>query len=172
MSVLIAVTRTFLEKILRWSIHPRLRGRLLALLGAEIGKNARINEVLLVNLMNGFRNLSVGRDSYIGPGCLIDLTARVRIGERSAVSPHCTLLTHADPGSSFGNRLASAYPKKIKDIRIGDNSWIGAGAIILCGVTIGSGSVVGAGSLVNKDVPDSTLVCGNPARFVRRIEHG
>ena len=55
-------------------------------------------------------------------------------------------------------------------VHIGKNCWIGAGAIIMPGVTIGDNVVIGAGSVVTKNVPDFTVVAGNPARIVRKIE--
>jgi maltose O-acetyltransferase len=54
-------------------------------------------------------------------------------------------------------------------VHIGDNVWIGRSAIILPGVTIGDNAVVAAGAVVTKDVPDATLVAGNPARVVRTL---
>ena len=54
-------------------------------------------------------------------------------------------------------------------MRIGDNVWIGAGAIILPGVTVGDGSVIGAGSVVTKDVPGGVVAAGNPCRVLREI---
>ena len=60
--------------------------------------------------------------------------------------------------------LELAYP-----IRIGNNVWIGGGAIILPGVTIGDGAVIGAGSVVRSDVPAASLAVGNPARIVRTL---
>ena len=60
---------------------------------------------------------------------------------------------------------------KTASIRVCDNAWIGMNAIILKGVTIGEGSIVAAGSVVSKDVDPWTIVAGNPAQFVRQIEH-
>ena len=64
-------------------------------------------------------------------------------------------------------------PKSIcsisKSITIKDDVWIGAGAIILGGITIGSGSTVGAGSFVTKSVPERVVVAGNPAKVIRRL---
>lgn len=157
------------EKLLRWCLHPKLRGRLLRLLGARVGRGVRINEVFFANPLQGFGLFAIGDDGYIGQGCLIDLTGPVEIGARTAVSPGCSFLTHADPGSMCGNRLATLFPRKVRGIRIGSDSWIGAGAIVLCGVTIGSGSVVGAGSVVTRDVPDHVLVAGNPAQIIRTL---
>ncbi|GGW77084.1 acetyltransferase-like isoleucine patch superfamily enzyme [Streptomyces albaduncus] len=54
-------------------------------------------------------------------------------------------------------------------MRIEDDVWIGAGAVILPGVTVGRGSVVGAGSVVTADVPPMTVVAGTPARVLRQI---
>lgn len=57
-----------------------------------------------------------------------------------------------------------------KPVHIGKNAWIGAGATILPGVTIGNNAVVGAASVVTKDVPADTIVAGNPAKFIKRIQ--
>ena len=55
------------------------------------------------------------------------------------------------------------------DVHIGKNVWVGAGAIILPGITIGDNSVVGAGAIVTKDVPENVVVVGNPARIIKHI---
>ena len=54
-------------------------------------------------------------------------------------------------------------------VRIGENCWIGAGALIMPGVTIGDNSVIGAGSVVTKDIPDWSVAVGNPCRVVKKI---
>ncbi|MGZ9898929.1 acyltransferase [Shewanella gaetbuli] len=59
----------------------------------------------------------------------------------------------------------------VKPVTILSGAWLGANAIVLPGVTIGRNSVVGAGSVVTKDVPDNTVVAGQPAKFIKRIEH-
>ena len=161
---------TFTEKLLRWCIHPRLRGRLLAILGARIGRGVRINEIWCANPVQGFGNLTIGDHAYVGQKCLLDLTGPIRIGSRTSISPSCSLITHSDPGSMFGNRLAMFYPRKIEGITIGDDCWIGAGSIILCGVTIGDRVVIGAGSVVTKSVCSNALFCGNPARFIKHLD--
>lgn len=60
-------------------------------------------------------------------------------------------------------------PELGKEIHIGEDCWIGGNASILPGITIGRGSVVGAGSIVTKDVPDFTIVAGNPAKVIRKV---
>lgn len=158
------------EKIIRNSLHPRVRAILLGACGARIGADVRVEEVQFSHLLNGFRNLTLGDHVYVGPNCLIDLTAPFVVGERTSISPSCSFLTHADPGATWGNQLSAPYPRKVASIRIGSDSWIGAGAVVLCGVTVGSGSVIGAGAVVTRDVPDRALVAGNPARVVRTLE--
>ena len=130
----------------------------------------RVNEVFFGNLIGGFQKLKLDDGVYIGPNCFFDLTGPIEIGARTAVSPSCSFLTHADPGSMCGNILAKHFPRKIESIHIGSDCWIGAGAILLCGVSIGNGSVVGAGAVVTKDVPDGVLVVGNPARILKSIK--
>jgi acetyltransferase-like isoleucine patch superfamily enzyme len=158
------------ERLLRWCIHPRLRARCLGWLGANIGRNVRVYEVMLINPFQGFRHLSIGHDTAIGAGTVIDLTGRVAIGSHTAVGPGCMLLTHSDPGSRIGSRLCRIYPRTIADTRIGDHVWLGAQTLVLGGVEIGDGAVVGAGSLVTRTVPKGMLAVGRPAAPVRELE--
>ncbi|MGA9852148.1 MAG: DapH/DapD/GlmU-related protein [Gammaproteobacteria bacterium] len=157
------------EKLLRWSIHPRLRARLLKLFGANIGRNVRIYEAQFFNLKNGFRNLHVADDAYIGPRCLLDLEGPLTIGARSTLSPGVTILTHQDPGSSHGIRILELFPARIATTTIGQDCWLGANATVLAGMTLNESVVVGAGSVVTRDVPAQTLVAGVPARPKRSL---
>lgn len=154
----------FFEKFLRWSVSPRLRSRLLGISGATTGRNTRICEVQLFNLKDGFRNLHLADDVYIGPGCLLDLEGCLTIGPKTTLSPGVTILTHADPGSSHGSELATLYPAHIQGVTIGSNCWLGANVTVLAGVKIGDFVVVAAGSIVTSDVPSGVLIAGVPAR--------
>ncbi|MDY6845060.1 MAG: acyltransferase [Thermodesulfobacteriota bacterium] len=160
-----------LEKLFRWCIHARFRGYLIRLFGARIGRGVRINEVIFSGFWNGFRNLSIGDNVFIGDGTFIDLTGRVSIGSRSSISPRCVLMTHEDPGSMLGSKLSTLYSRRVEEIQIGNDAWIGAGVIILCGISIGKGVVVGAGSLVNKDIPDNCVAHGTPAVVIKKNCH-
>lgn len=158
-----------IEKLLRWCIHPRLRARCLALMGAKIGPRTRIYEVLLLNPFDGFSNLSVGHDAVVGTGTMIDLTGPVTIGSHTAIAPGCLLLTHSDPGSRIGSRLIEEFPRTVSSIQIGEHVWIGAQTLVLGGVSIGDEAVIGAGSLVTRDIPSRVVAYGRPAVPVRSL---
>jgi acetyltransferase-like isoleucine patch superfamily enzyme len=159
-----------LEKLLRWSIHPRLRASILRFFGARIGSNVRIHEVQLFNLRLGFRNLEIDDGVFIGPGCRLDLEGTIVIGARSTLSPGTTVLTHEDPGSQQGSRLLALFPARAATTTIGSDCWLGTNVVVLAGVTIGNLSVVGAGSVVTRDVPVRTLAAGVPATWKRFID--
>jgi galactoside O-acetyltransferase len=152
--------------------HPKLRGIFLRLLGAHVKKNARVEWVIWSPFNFRLSNLCLGEDSYIGTGSVIDLTAPIVLGDKVAISPGCILITHADCGEYCNNPLIGHFPRRCEAIRIGNNSWIGAGTTILCGVTIGSNVVIGASSLVNKDIPDYSVAYGIPAKVMRKIGIG
>lgn len=129
------------------------------------------------------RLLAIGEHSYIHPHVVIhqpgnvvigDLVAiaefvhmwgggGIEIGDRTIVASHAviTSLTHDASADVYRETLIR------RPVRIGSNVWIGAGAIILPGVTIGDNAIVGAGSLVNRDVEAGTTVVGIPSRILR-----
>lgn len=158
-----------LEKFLHFAIHGKIRSAMLKAFGANIGHGVRINEVALSGLWNGFKNLSIGNNSFVGDSVFIDLTGEVNIGDRTSISPRCTLITHEDPGSMLGSKLSNIYTRKVGAIHIKNDTWIGAGTIILSEVSIGSRVVIGAGSLVNRDIPDKCIAYGRPARVVKEL---
>ena len=81
--------------------------------------------------------------------------------------PNVQLLTPTHPVEAEPRR---AKWEAAEPITIGDNVWLGGGAIVLPGVTIGDNTVVGAGAVVTRDLPADVVAVGNPARVVRRLD--
>ena len=113
-------------------------------------------------------NISVGRNTFMNFNCVILDVLPVRIGDDCQVGPNVQIYAADHPLDPEVRRtgLESGRP-----VTIGNNVWIGGGAIILPGVTIGDDAVVGAGSVVTRDVPAGAVVVGNPAR-IRQPAHG
>lgn len=135
--------------------------------GASIGKNLIHKDGWLIdNAAPDFRNLVIGNNCYIGKAVYFDLPNRVVLEDEVVVSGRVTFLTHADAGSRM---MAHWYPRVEGPIHIGRGSWIGAGAIILPGVTLGECCVVGAGAVVKDSWPARSVIAGVPARLVKQL---
>lgn len=130
---------------------------------AKFEEGAIINSPFYMEFAN---HLEMGRDSFINYDCTILNTAMVKIGDNVLIGPKVGIYTVSHPlvAKYREENLAYAKPVTIKD-----NVWIGGSAIILPGVTIGENAIIGAGSVVTKDVPENTIVVGNPARVLREI---
>ena len=106
--------------------------------------------------------ICIGAGSYINRHTIIDASLEIQIGRKCLIGPFCYLTDH-DHGQKLGEAMAS-QPLKSARVRIGNNVWLGAGVIILKGVTIGDDSVVGAGAVVTRDLPVASRAMGVPAR--------
>lgn len=91
---------------------------------------------------------------------------KVRIGSRVLFGPNVQIYAVTHPIDAIERRNGEEWGV---DVTIGDDCWIGGGAVICPGVTIGDRCVIGAGAVVTKDVPDDVVVAGNPARILRRL---
>ncbi|MEY8781479.1 DapH/DapD/GlmU-related protein [Allomuricauda sp. XS_ASV26] len=131
-----------------------------------------------------FSNISFNGSATIEPYCRLIGEPKIIVGNNFYMNAHCHILGNIkfgdnvmlgpkvviwgrDHGMKIGLPM-NAQPHVNKPIVIGEDVWIGAGAIILKGVKIGNGAVVGAGSVVTKDVPEYAIVVGNPARIIKR----
>jgi maltose O-acetyltransferase len=114
-------------------------------------------------------HLTIGARTFVNYGLVALDVAPITIGDDCQLGPNVQLLTAYHPTEPEPRRekLEAAAP-----IAIGDNAWLGGGAIVLPGVTIGANSIVGAGAVVTKDVPADVVVVGNPARVVRSLGSG
>lgn len=124
-------------------------------------------------------NLHIGKNFYCGPGFTVLDHAKVTIGDNVMIAPHVSLLTAYHP-KHYTQRIVRKMPdtfephgrgeyELISPITIGNNVWIGSGAIVLPGVSIGDNSIIGAGSVVTRSVPTDSLAIGSPAKVVRTI---
>lgn len=121
-----------------------------------------------ITIVGSYANLELGEYAEINTGCFLLSKDKIVIGENSTLAYQATILTSSNPNGPH-NKLVKLYPKITKPVIIGDNSWIGAKATILPGVTIGDFCVVAAGSVVNKDVADYTVVAGIPAKVIKHL---
>jgi maltose O-acetyltransferase len=114
------------------------------------------------------KNIYLGDHVFLNYMCTILDNNEVRFGNHVMVGPAVQFLTaaHSLDAEERNRGLEVAKP-----ITIGDNVWIGGGAILLPGVTIGRNAVVGAGAVVTKNVLTNTIAAGNPARVIRELSH-
>jgi maltose O-acetyltransferase len=106
-------------------------------------------------------NISLGAGVFLNFNCVILDVVKVTIGDRTQIGPGVQILTADHPRDPVQRRAGLEFGRPVS---IGANVWIGAGAIILPGVTIGDDALVGAGAVVTRDVRPGATVVGNPAK--------
>lgn len=141
--------------------------------GIRIGAGTLVMHGSILHVYN-FRDLpragiEIGEGSLIGERNILRGQGGISIGSRVYTAPLVQILAvnhvYQDPARPFVEQGITA-----EGIQVGDDVWIGAGAVVTDGVSIGQGAVVGAGAVVTRDVPEHTLVAGVPAKVVRKIE--
>lgn len=166
------------------NLNVSVRNPLIGKKYIEVGENCLINANIVFEIKEG--KITIGDRTFIGGGTFICID-EIEIGSDVMFSWGCTVAdnnSHSHIWSERKNdvilwkkgideKKIGAYKdwtnvKKAK-IKIKNKAWIGFNSIILKGVTVGEGAIVGAGSVVTKDVPDWTIVAGNPAKIIREI---
>lgn len=140
------------------------RRELLEQMFAEIGENCYIEPPLHANWAGHFVHL--GHNVYANFCLTLVDDAPIYIGDYTMIGPNVTIATGSHPISP---ELRERNYQYNVSVHIGRVCWLGAGVIVLPGVTIGDGSVIGAGSVVTRDIPAGVVAVGNPCRVVRRI---
>ena len=112
-------------------------------------------------------NIHLGNNVFFNLNCMFIDNNRVKIGDHAMFGPGVQIYTAAHP---LDAKSRNQGWEETKPVTIGNSVWIGGSAILLPGVTIGDKSVIGAGAVVTRDVPDSVVVAGNPARIIREID--
>lgn len=123
--------------------------------GAVIGKNCNINAHCFIE-----NDVVIGNNVTLK--CGVYLWDGIKIGDNVFIGPNVTFTNDKYPRSK-------QYPTEFQKTIIKDGASIGAGSVLLCGITIGEKSMIGAGSVVTKSVPANQLWVGNPAKYVRDI---
>jgi len=140
------------------------RSRMLKDMFAEIGENCYIEPPLRANW--GGKHVHFGNSVYSNFNLTLVDDTHIFVEDNTMFAPNVTIATAGhpiDPG------LRAKGMQYNLSVHIGKNCWIGAGALIMPGVTIGDNTVIGAGSVVTKDVPSNVVAVGNPCRVLRKI---
>ncbi|MBQ6159749.1 MAG: sugar O-acetyltransferase [Oscillospiraceae bacterium] len=140
------------------------RSALLRQMFSEIGEDCYIEPPFHANW--GGRHVHFGRSVYANFNLTLVDDTHIYVGDCTMIGPNVTLCTAGHPILPELREKGYQYNAPVK---IGRNCWIGAGAILLPGVTVGDNSVIGAGSVVTKDIPSDVVAVGNPCRVLRPI---
>jgi acetyltransferase-like isoleucine patch superfamily enzyme len=156
----------------RWHLRDATVGRNPSVIGRPLVEvtDAVIGDDFLLwsgyrrTLVGGWGRIRIGDRCFINCGTVVMAAKEVVIEDEVAIANEAYITDTNSHG-------VEGRPCEDAPIRIGRGSWVGARAIILPGVTIGSRCLVAAGTVVTKDVPDDSLVAGNPGRVVRKLEY-
>jgi acetyltransferase-like isoleucine patch superfamily enzyme len=152
-----------LRKVNKVGIQPTVLGKpRIDGTDMEVGDNFKVWSGHRQTLVTGWGRIRIGDRVFINSGAVVFSVLEVTIGDDVALANEAYLMDSDSHG-------IEGRPVKEAPVRIGNGSWVGARAIVLPGVTIGERCVIAAGSVVSKDVPDRTLVAGNPARVLREL---
>jgi galactoside O-acetyltransferase len=134
---------------------------------AEVGEGCYIESPLHANW--GGKHVHFGKNVYANFGLTLVDDTHIYVGDHTMFGPHVTLATAGHPIDPELRRRGLQYNMPI---HIGRNCWLGAGVIVMPGVTIGDNVVIGAGSIVTRDIPSNVVAVGNPCRVLREVgEH-
>lgn len=140
------------------------RSRLLSEMFCEIGEGCYIEPPFHANF--GGAHVHFGRNVYANFNLTLVDDTHIYVGDCTMFGPNVTVATAGHPILPELRQKGLQYNFPV---RIGKNCWIGAGAVILPGVTIGDETVIGAGSVVTKDIPPRCVAVGNPCRVLREV---
>lgn len=145
--------------------HKKERRKLLYELLENAGKGLWIEPPFYCDY--GY-NIHTGKNVFFNFNCVILDVMKVEFGDHVLVGPNVQIYTATHP---LDAKTRKSWLEYAKPISIGDDVWIGGGAIIYPGVSIGSGTVIAAGAVIHKDVPSNVVVAGNPAKIIKEIDN-
>lgn len=140
------------------------RASLLKRMFAEIGEHCYLEPPFYANWAG--KHVHMGNFVYANFNLTLVDDGDIYIGDHVMFGPNVTVATANHPIEPSLRERGLQYNKPV---HIGRNVWIGAGAVLVPGVTVGENCVIGAGSVVTRDIPDNTVAVGNPCRVLREI---
>lgn len=146
------------------SSETKKREELMKEMFAECGENCYIQLPFYANWSG--HHIHLGKNVYANFNLTVVDDGEVYIGDYVMIGPNVTIATAGHPVRPDLRRRGIQFNLPV---HIGNNVWIGAGVVILPGVTIGENSVIGAGSIVTKDIPANVVAVGNPCKVLREI---
>ena len=147
-----------------WCSNYYLRPFFLRCFGMKCGSRVKVSKCKFIGSL---RDIEIGDNSMVNREVFFNVGGRITIGKNVNVGFQAAFVTgHHDIGST----CCRCGTLVRKDIVIEDGAWIAARAFIGPGVTIGAGSIVAAGAVVMRSMPPNSLIAGNPARVIRKLE--
>ena len=131
---------------------------------AEVGEGTYVESPFYANF--GGRHVHLGKNVYTNFGVTFVDDTHIYVGDYTMIGPNVTIATAGHPVDPDLRRQGLQYNLPV---HIGQNCWLGAGVVVLPGVTIGDNTVIGAGSVVTKDIPSGVVAVGNPCRILREV---
>ena len=148
-------------------LEQEKRAAMLKDMFAEIGENCYIEPPLHANW--GGKHVHFGKNVYANFGLTLVDDTHIYVGDGTMFGPNCVIATAGHP---IDPELRERQLQYNIPVHIGKNCWLGAGVLVMPGVTIGDNTVIGAGSVVTKDIPANVIAVGNPCKVLREIgEH-
>lgn len=145
-------------------LEDEKRSAMLKDMFAEIGEDCYIEPPLHSNW--GGHHVHFGKNIYANYNLTLVDDTHIYVGDYTMFGPNVTIATAGHPILPELRQQGYQYNAPV---HIGKNCWIGAGALIMPGITIGDNSVIGAGSVVTKDIPSNVVAVGNPCKVMREI---
>ena len=158
----------YLDKMDAYNAIPRRqveeRAAMLSQLFAEVGEGCYVESPFYANW--GGHHVHLGKGVYANYGVTFVDDTHIYVGDYTMIGPNVTLVTAAHPIAPELRQKGLQYNLPV---RIGCNCWLGAGVVVLPGVSIGDNTVIGAGSVVTRDIPANVVAVGSPCRVLRPI---
>lgn len=145
-------------------LEQEKRQKLLKEMFAEIGEDCYIEPPLHANF--GGKHVHFGNEVYANFNLTLVDDTHIYVGDSTMLGPNVVIATAGHPILPELREKAYQFNKAV---HIGKNCWLGAGVLVMPGVTIGDNTVVGAGSVVTKDLPPNVIAVGNPCKVLREI---